>query len=107
MNLEELRSAEESPTFQLKPLSKDGVGGAMSRAEHYRLLNQPNLAESICLDILNVDPQNEKIKIVLLLALTDQFDTKQSKAKQALEIANGLTDKYSQLYYLGIIHERQ
>lgn len=107
MNLEELRTADESPNFVLKPLSKDGVGAALAKAEHYRLLNQPNLAESICLDILNVDPANQKTKIVLLLSLTDQFDTKQIKAKQAIELANGLKDKYSQLYYLGIIHERQ
>lgn len=107
MNLEKLRTAEESPTFDLKPLSKDGVGGALTKAEHYRLLNQPNLAESICLDILNVDPNNQKAKIVLLLSLTDQFDSKQSKVKNAQELANGLSDQYAKLYYLGIIHERQ
>jgi len=107
MNLEELRSAEESPTFKLKALSKDGIGAAQARAEHYRLLNQPNLAESICLDILAVDPDNQKTKIVLLLSLADQFDTKQVKVKTAIELANGLKDEYSKLYYLGIIHERQ
>lgn len=107
MNLEKLRSAEETPTFKLKELSKDGIGAAQSRAEHYRLLNQPNLAESICLDILTVDPDNQKTKIVLLLSLADQFDTKQVKVKAAIELANGLKDEYSKLYYLGIIHERQ
>ncbi len=107
MNLHELKTAENSPTFKLKPLSRDAVAGALAKAEHYRLLNQPNLAESICLDILAVDGDNQKAKIVLLLSLTDQFDTKQSKAKAALDLANGLKDQYSKLYYLGIIHERQ
>lgn len=107
MNLEELKNATESPTFNLKPLSKDAVQSALAKAEHYRLLNQPSLAESICLDILDIDPDNQKAKIVLLLSLTDQFGTKQVKAKIALDIAKGLKDKYAQLYYLGIIHERQ
>ena len=59
--------------FKLKPLSKDGVESALTKAEHYRLLNSPKLAESICLDILEVDKDNQKARIVLLLALTDQF----------------------------------
>lgn len=107
MNLQELKTAEESPSFQLKPLSKGAVETALNKAEHYRLLNQPALAESICLDILDADPENQKVKIVLLLSLTDQFDHKQVKAKLALDIANGLKDPYAKLYYLGIIHERQ
>ena len=107
MNLQELKKAEESPAFNLKPLSKEAVVPALARAEHYRLLNQPGVAESICLDILNTDPGNQKAKIVLLLSLTDQFGQKHSKAKMAEDIANSLSDPYSKLYYLGIIHERQ
>ncbi|MBL7873126.1 MAG: hypothetical protein JNM78_16025 [Cyclobacteriaceae bacterium] len=107
MNLQELKSADETPNFKLKVISKDGIAAALSRAEHYRLLNQPNLAESICLDILEQDPDNQKTKIVLLLSYTDQFNQKLSKAKLANELANGLKDDYSKLYYLGIIRERQ
>jgi len=94
--------------FTLKPIDKDAVESAMAKAEHYRLLNQPKLAESICLDILEVDPGNQKASIVLLLALTDQFgQSTPSVAKQAQEIADHLKDEYSRLYYTGIIHERQ
>lgn len=94
--------------FKIKPLSKDGVDAALSKAEHYRLLNQPKLAESICLDILEVDRGNQKANIVLLLSLTDQFGhTLSTAVKQAQEIANGLKDEYSKIYYTGIIHERQ
>jgi hypothetical protein len=107
MNLQELKKAEESPVFNLKPLSKEAVGHALARAEHYRLLNQPGVAESICLDILGADAGNQKAKIILLLSLTDQFGQKQSKPKMAEDIANSLSDPYSKLYYLGIIHERQ
>ena len=59
--------------FNLKPMSKDAVPGALAKAERYRLLNEPGEAESICLDILQVDPQNEDALVMMLLALTDQF----------------------------------
>ena len=94
--------------FKLKPLSKDGVEAALAKAEHYRLLNSPKLAESICLDILEVDKDNQKARIVLLLALTDQFgQSTMTVAKEAQDIVINLKDEYSRLYYTGIIHERQ
>ena len=34
--------------FELKPLTPDGVEAALSKAEHYRLLNEAWEAESIC-----------------------------------------------------------
>lgn len=92
--------------FELKPLTKDGIEASIAKAEHYRLLNQPLLAESICLDILLVSPDNQNASTILLLALTDQFDTSTSKAKQAMSIAKSLKDEYSRLYYSGIIAER-
>jgi hypothetical protein len=98
----------EKRTFKLKPLSKDGIEGALDKAEHYRSLNQPRLAESICLDILEVDASNQKAKVFLLLALTDQFGRSSSKAaKQAHDLALSLKDEYSRNYYEGIVHERQ
>src|SRR6476661_5494487 len=45
--------------FQLKNISKDSIPAALEKEERYRLLNEPGLAESICLDILEVDPQND------------------------------------------------
>lgn len=94
--------------FDLKPLSRQGIPAALDKAEHYRLLNQPRLAESICLDILGVDPDNVAASIILLLSLTDQFGKTTSKAaKQALSIAQGLPDEYARKYYTGIVYERQ
>lgn len=98
----------ETPQFELKPLSKESIEAALGKAEHYRFLNQPRLAESICQDVIDIDPGNQKAAIVLLLALTDQFRQSSSKAaKQAVELANSLKDEYSKIYYSGIIHERQ
>jgi hypothetical protein len=105
MNLQE---SEELQQFKLKPLNREGLAAAMSKAEHYRLLNQPDLAESICRDILAIDPDNQKVAIVLLLALTDQFGQGSSlTVKHAREIASNLKDEYARVYYTGIVHERQ
>jgi hypothetical protein len=101
-------TTSESEIFELKPLSKDGIEASIGKAEQYRLLNQPRLAESICLDILLINPDHHKASIILLLALTDQFGESFSKtAVQALTIAKGLKDEYSRTYYTGIIHERK
>jgi hypothetical protein len=97
----------EKRQFKLKPLSKDGVEAALNKAETYRLLNQPRLAESICLDVLDIDPDNQKASVFLLLALTDQFGQSSSAAtKRASDIALKLKEEYARLYYTGIIRER-
>ena len=59
--------------FELKALSRDSVEAAKKKAVRYRLLNEPVLAESICRDILDVEPDDREAVITLLLSLTDQF----------------------------------
>lgn len=108
MSMRPVSRTTESPMFELKPLSREGIDAALDKAEQYRLLNQPRLAESICLDILDTDPGNQKAGVTLLLALTDQFEKTSSKAvKRALNLANSLKDEYARIYYSGIVHERQ
>jgi hypothetical protein len=60
-------------TFDPKPISREGVPAALQKAERYRLINDPSSAESICLDVLTVDPGNQQALVTLLLAITDQF----------------------------------
>ena len=60
--------------FELKTLSPEAVPRALAKAERYRLLNEPGEAESICLDVLAIDPTNQEVIVLLLLAITDQFD---------------------------------
>ena len=60
--------------FELKPLSIKAIPEALEKVERYRLLNEPKEAESICLDILNAEPGNQKALIWLILSLTDQFN---------------------------------
>jgi len=83
------------------------VPAALKQAQHYRLLNEPQLAESICRDIVAVEPDNELALITMLLSLTDQFDEKFGEARdQASEIRGRLPKPYHQAYYEGIILER-
>lgn len=94
-------------TYTLKPLSADQIPAALEKAAHYRLLNEPRQAESICLDILNVEHDHQEARIQLLLSLSDQFGPSMSVAtKQAEEIAASLKDRWSRVYYTGIVKER-
>lgn len=91
--------------YELKPLSRDAIPGALAKAERYRLLNEPWQAESICRDILAVEPENQAALVMLVLALTDQFDQGISM-QEAHQIADRLRDDYGSTYYRGIVFER-
>ena len=97
--------------FEPKPISRDAVPAALAKAERYRLLNEPGEAESICLDILQIEPANQEAIVMLLLALTDQFgdETASSRtaASRAADLLARLSDEYDRLYYSGIIRERR
>ncbi len=94
--------------FELKPLSKEAVARALERAERYRLLNEPVEAQSICQDVLSIDPERQEALVTLLLALTDQFEEGLSAAVlQARAILPRLKDAYQQAYYAGLICERK
>ena len=94
--------------FELKLLTLEGIAGALAKAERYRLLNQPWEAESIYLDVLQIDPDNQPALVGLLLALTDQFDQGlPGTVGQAREVLPRLRDDYERAYYAGIICERR
>ena len=94
--------------YQLKPLSREGIPAAFEKAERYRVLNQPWQAESICRDILAVEPHNQRALVILLLALTDQFGREMGAAPAAArELIPQLEGEYAQAYYSGIIAERR
>ena len=94
--------------YQLKQISRDSISAAIEKAERYRLLDEPGLAESICLDILEVDPQNAKAIVILLLAITDQFSTSTSgDVNRARQLLPQLQSEYEKNYYAGIISERE
>jgi hypothetical protein len=91
--------------FELKSISVQSIPEALAKVERYRLLNEPTLAESICLDILAIVPDHQQALISLLLARTDQFPSL-LPAKAAHELLDRIKGDYEQAYYAGIIWER-
>jgi hypothetical protein len=95
-------------TIELKPLSREGISAALEKGMRYRLLNEPGEAESICYDVLGIEPDNQQALVLLLLALTDRLRKGYSVgALQAQEILPRLNDQYERAYYAGIISERR
>ena len=102
-----MHSENNLAAIPLKALSKEGIPAALERAERYRLLNEPSQAESICLDILTTEPQNNDALIMLLLALTDQFEGRADHIARARNVLSRISDEYQRAYYGGLICERQ
>ena len=94
--------------YKLKYISAAGIAVAIAKAEHYRSLNEPEEAESICRDILNIEPKHQLALRLLGLALTDQFAGGASDRYQdAEQTFQQLNDPYERLYYAGILYERR
>jgi hypothetical protein len=91
----------------LKSIANAAVPAALEKAERYRLLNEPDGAESICLDVLAVDATHQGALVMLLLSITDQFDEDTAaNVRRAREVLPRLRDAYARGYYAGVIAER-
>lgn len=95
------------PSSTLKPISRGSIPRALDKAERYRLLNEPFLAESICLDVLSADSENERALSIYTLSLTDQLTQSEAPVKRALEAIGKMTKPYDRAYYAGIVAERR
>ncbi|HSR51236.1 MAG TPA: hypothetical protein VLV83_10440 [Acidobacteriota bacterium] len=95
--------------FKLKELSPKAIPNALEKAQRYRLLSQPAQAESITRDILRIEPDHQEALVLLLLALTDQFETSAltDRFRRAEKVVARLSDKYKARYYQGIVYERR
>jgi len=94
--------------MKLKMISPSGIGAALEKAQLYRYLNEPEESESICQDILAVDPDNQMALRVLGLAITDQFSGHTAERfTEAEDCFRRLTSDYEHHYYLGLLHERR
>jgi len=93
--------------YALKRLSPKNLDAALERARHYRDLNQPEEAESICRDVLDVDPRHQEALKTLGLALTDRFPRFwHSLFEEAVASFEKLTNEYERTYYNGVAWER-
>jgi hypothetical protein len=94
--------------FKLKPISTEAVPAALEKAERYRLLNEPGAAESICLDILQIDPDNQAALVTLVLAMSDRFAKDYAIGDSRIQdYLSRIRDDYRRAYYTGIIYERR
>jgi hypothetical protein len=94
--------------FELKSLSHDAVPAALEKANRYRLLNEPSAAESIYLDILAVEPDNQEALKNIVLAMSDRFGKDYAVGDTHInEYVTQITDGYEKAYYTGIVYERR
>jgi hypothetical protein len=94
--------------FELKPLSPEAIPAALAKAERYRLLNEPDQAESICEDILACQPGHREARVTLLLALTDRFPQGDGPlVSRAQALAAQLETPYERAYFGGLVAERR
>jgi hypothetical protein len=94
--------------FELKSLSREAVPAALEKANRYRLLNEPGAAESICLDVLAVEPDNQEALINIVLAMSDRFGKDYAVGDTGVqEFLNRIGGEYERAYYSGIVFERR
>ncbi len=91
----------------LKKLPADALDTAVQKAMLYRELNQPEEAESICLDVLDVDGKHQSALRVLGLAITDRFDeVAVGLFEEAMRAFGQLQSEYDRVYHEGVAWER-
>jgi hypothetical protein len=94
--------------FEYKPISKEAIPNALEKALRYRLLNDPWQAESICRDVIRVEPDNQQAVYLLILSITDQFsDKSRTGLSTVLKMTDQLMDTYQRDYCKGLVYERQ
>ena len=94
-------------TFELKKLTHEGIESALSKAERYRLLNEPVEAASICRDVLAVDPENQHALVSLILSLSDQYALSADPSREIDTLAAKVADPFEKAYFTGLALERR
>lgn len=96
--------------LQLKKISPEYITKALDKAEKYRMLNHPKTSESICRDVLEIDPHHQDAIVQLIISITGQFSNPGkypgTKLKNAQEWVSKLDNEYLRLYLSGLILER-
>jgi hypothetical protein len=94
--------------LDLKRISRAGIPEAIAKAELYRYLNEPGEAESICRDILAIEPDDQTAVRLLGLSITDQFKGDMTdRYAEADKLFSTLTNVYERTYHCGLLHERK
>ncbi|NRA06942.1 MAG: hypothetical protein HRU02_02205 [Myxococcales bacterium] len=93
---------------ELKRLASGDVSSALALAEQCRATGEADAAESICLDVLELESENQSALLLLLLARTDLLERGLPHGvDRAREVLPRLAGEYERAYYGGVICERQ
>jgi hypothetical protein len=94
--------------YELKPLHPEAIPASLEKANRYRLLNEPGAAESIYLDILAIDPDNQEALKNIVLAMSDRFGKDYAIGDARItEYLMRIHGDYERAYYTGIMYERR
>lgn len=94
--------------YVIKQIRPSGIDAALQKADKYRELNQPAEAESICRDVLAIEPDHQLALRTLGLALTDRFEPFSGALFGEAQAAFArLRDPYERAFYGGLVCERQ
>lgn len=94
--------------FETKSLPAGETAAALALAERSRATGEPDVAESVCLDVLAAEPDNQEALVLLVLARTDLLDRGlPGCVDRAREPLSRLHRDYDRAYYHGVICERQ
>lgn len=95
---------------EFKKISSEFIDEALAKADKYRMLNHPKTSESICRDVLDIDPGNQNAITLLIIAITGQFSNSQkypgTRLKDAQVWIKELADEYKKEYFAGLVLER-
>lgn len=93
---------------ELQAIGRESISRALEKAERYRLLNEPFFAESICLDVLSLEPDHPRALVLYVLSLSDQLRTRaEDVLARARAAVARLQTPYERHYYAGILLERR
>jgi len=93
--------------FQPKPLSREGIDAALEKADRYRFLGEPWESDSICRDVLAIEPDNQRALIALISAIAQQLgEGTGGDMGEARSLVRRLSGAYERAFYSGVIIER-
>lgn len=100
--------ARRPDQLEMKPLPHGELSKVLAMAQRCRDVSEPEEAESICLDVLETEPDNQQALVLLLLARTDLLDAGlPGGVERAREPLARLESAFDREYYSGIVCERQ
>jgi len=94
--------------IELKNLPAAAAATALELAQSCRETGEPEEAESICLDLLDLAPEHQEALVLLLLARADLLERGQrGGVERAREVLSRLASDFDREYYAGVLCERQ